>query len=1087
MKHGLSLALGITLLAAPSMAQDTNFGRDVGTAIDRGLAWMDQQGVYANPSNASRGAGLAALALLEKRVGVDRNAPPQGYQGASPEDQGRLDRIMAYIIARARGASFYAYEAGGDLMAMSVYLRTGGPDQAGALASINAVFDRIPDNRNGNGYWGYSGLGSDSSTTQLVMAGLAAARAVYNDPDYADPVRLAKLEGMVVATGNGYANNGSVGDLDPTERGHGYNIGNAISYQQTSSALWCQIIGGRDLNDGSVQAYFRWLHNHYRYADHNPAQGGWSQSYHYYLWASAKAYTYLEDSDVRANDGNLDTADLGTLDPGAAPVWGNRQLHRDPAQDARIPSFGNDGAGYYASIHEPPRWYYDYAYTLLSRQNGAGQFVPPQGSWDQYSSQSYALLVLERSVGGGCADSDDDGICDAEDNCPGLANPDQEDLDGDGVGDVCDGCPVHPDPEQEDGDRDGVGDACDVCPQRADRAQRDGDSDGVGDACDNCPEVDNRNQADGDGDGDGDACDNCPDVPNPDQADEDGDGFGDLCPPPDEPDDDGDDVPDDEDNCPHVANPDQADEDGDGRGDACDLCPAAADPDQLDGDGDGFGDACDNCAADANADQADGDGDTVGDACDNCPDVQNADQADGDLDGTGDACDDCEGVARPEVCDGEDNDCDGEIDEGIPPGAECETGLPGACATGFESCVDGAFSCVPEVQAADEVCDGLDNDCDGSVDEGLDFEGEPCATGLPGACAEGVTRCLDGVVECTDAPEPTPEVCDEVDNDCDGIIEEDLRNECGLCGDDPAERCDGIDDDCDGEVDEDAPCPGSAACVDGACVEPCQVNECPGGFICSDGFCVDPCTLLDCAANEECVGGVCLDPCAGVDCPEGEVCSDGRCAADRCEVVGCDEGQACIAGECVDDPCAGLECGPEEFCWRGECTPSCAVVSCPFGQVCDDGECVDDPCFEVACDDGAVCRDGACDADPCAGVDCGARGVCVDGACRRDPCLDVECPPGEACYVNLAGDPQCEPNWIVEDRPDEPDSGVEDAGPHIARPDLGVSGDFDSGVDAGKSGGGDSAGCTCESGGDVPGWWALALMAVLGLGRRRRG
>jgi Thrombospondin type 3 repeat/RTX calcium-binding nonapeptide repeat (4 copies) len=120
------------------------------------------------------------------------------------------------------------------------------------------------------------------------------------------------------------------------------------------------------------------------------------------------------------------------------------------------------------------------------------------------------------------SDGDGDGVPDSEDNCPGLANPDQADADGDGIGDVCDPTPGGPDD----------------------------DGDGVPNDQDNCPDVSNPNQADTDGDGVGDACDETPG-----------------------PDDDGDGVPDDEDNCPQVSNPDQADSDGDGVGDACEEAP----------------------------------------------------------------------------------------------------------------------------------------------------------------------------------------------------------------------------------------------------------------------------------------------------------------------------------------------------------------------------------------------------------------------------------------------------------------------------------------------------------------------------------
>jgi len=80
-------------------------------------------------------------------------------------------------------------------------------------------------------------------------------------------------------------------------------------------------------------------------------------------------------------------------------------------------------------------------------------------------------------------DSDGDGLLDIEDNCPGVANPDQSDTDGDGVGDVCDNCLLIANPDQSDIDWDGVGDACDNCPDTYNPEQADADGDGIGDAC----------------------------------------------------------------------------------------------------------------------------------------------------------------------------------------------------------------------------------------------------------------------------------------------------------------------------------------------------------------------------------------------------------------------------------------------------------------------------------------------------------------------------------------------------------------------------------------------------------------------------
>ncbi len=152
---------------------------------------------------------------------------------------------------------------------------------------------------------------------------------------------------------------------------------------------------------------------------------------------------------------------------------------------------------------------------------------PPDYRCAQIEGSGDAILNQCVPTNGFCPFSDDDtdqdGIADGEDNCPGIPNIDQADRDGDGVGDDCDNCRTVANPDQANANGDGFGDACDP--------SLDTDQDGIPNDTDNCPLIANPDQGDRDQDQIGDVCDNCPDIPNPDQLDENRDRIGDACDP----------------------------------------------------------------------------------------------------------------------------------------------------------------------------------------------------------------------------------------------------------------------------------------------------------------------------------------------------------------------------------------------------------------------------------------------------------------------------------------------------------------------------------------------------------------------------
>ncbi|MFT7622384.1 MAG: hypothetical protein ACI9WU_001557 [Myxococcota bacterium] len=191
-------------------------------------------------------------------------------------------------------------------------------------------------------------------------------------------------------------------------------------------------------------------------------------------------------------------------------------------------------------------------------------------------------------------------------------------------------------------------------------------------------------------------------------------------------------------------------------------------------------------------------------------------------------------AGAPELCDALDNDCDEAADEGLDIGATCTVGAGICTADGVLECSDLAVVCsVAPGQPTDETCNGLDDDCDGQTDEDFGL-GDPCEAGQANCARTGTLVCTEdgkGTVCAAPPTDPIPEQCNGIDDDCDGFTDEDfpLLEDCATgvgaclaegfwaCAEDGeafckapvpdgiAEICDAIDNDCDGLVDEGFP------------------------------------------------------------------------------------------------------------------------------------------------------------------------------------------------------------------------------------------------------------------------------------------
>ncbi len=348
----------------------------------------------------------------------------------------------------------------------------------------------------------------------------------------------------------------------------------------------------------------------------------------------------------------------------------------------------------------------------------------------------------------------------------------------------------------------------------------------------------------------------------------------------------------------------------------------------------------------------------------------------------------CETVDCPPGYDCEPNDAG--VHRCVPASGSCNcnadnAGILRPCASsnefgtcsGVQECLgDEGWGPCDAPEPAQEVCDGIDNDCNGVPDDGLP-PSKPCEQSNEFGSCTGAATCGGTAGWLCDAPEPAAETCNYEDDDCDGLVDEDFKDDAGRYID--VHNCGGCGKDCEGLFPH-----ATATCDADKPVPQCAVASCEDGYYKEGDFQCLPQqdTLCDpCVADFQCAGGVCV------------VVGDGTFCAQPCQGGGCPDGFSCKPAEAADGSPKGYACVPDSGAC--DCLAQNAGDKKPCVVANDLGSCVgfqtcEPPGGWSACDAGEPTQ------EVCDGVDNDCNGFVDDGLPATKPCTN-EVPGVGAC------------------------------------------------------------------------------------------